>query len=56
VISSTSLRTKEFYKECLQKNEASDMDSDHDDEEDEEASDAYSSLIKLLNNQKRLLH
>ena len=56
VISSTSLRTKEFYKECLQKNEASDMDSDHDDEEDEEASDAYSSLINLLNNQKRLLH
>jgi len=42
LISNTSLRTKEFYKECLQK--------------DEEASDAYSSIINLLNNQKRILH
>jgi hypothetical protein len=52
LISNTSLRTKEFYKECLQKNE--DGYSNHSD--DEEASDAYSSLINLLNNQKRILH
>ena len=53
LISNTSLRTKEFYQECLQKTEET---QEQYDEGDEESSDAYSSLLKLLNNQKRLLH
>jgi hypothetical protein len=55
VISNTSLRTKEFYKECLQKAEES---AEQHEEEDfnEESEDSYSSLVKLLNNQKRILH
>ena len=56
LISNTSLRTKEFYKECLQKTEESQDQYDEEEQEDEESSDAYSSLLKLLNNQKRLLH
>ena len=52
LISNTSLRTKEFYKECLQKSGS----TEEQEEESEETSDAYSSLLKLLNNQKRLLH
>ena len=47
IICSTSVRIKEFYKECIKPS----------DEDGEEAStDAYSSLMKLLNNNRKLLH
>jgi hypothetical protein len=50
IICDTSVRIKEFYKECLKPVEST------DDEDGEEASDAYSSLMKLLNNNRKLLH
>ena len=50
IICSTSVRIKEFYKECIKP-------SDTIDEDGEEAStDAYSSLMKLLNSNRKLLH
>jgi len=50
IICSTSVRIKEFYKECIKP-------ADTTDEDGEEAStDAYSSLMKLLNSNRKLLH
>lgn len=50
IICSTSFRIKEFYKECIKP-------ADTTDEDGEEAStDAYSSLMKLLSSNRKLLH
>ena len=49
IICSTSVRIKEFYKECIKP-------VDTIDEDGEEAPDAYSSLMKLLSNNRKLLH
>jgi len=50
IICDTSSKIKEFYKQCLKPNE------EIDEESEEESTDTYSSLMKLLNNNRKLLH
>lgn len=50
IICQTSAKVKEFYKECLKPLDEMEEDSD------EEPSDVYSSLMKLLSNNRKLIH
>lgn len=50
IICETTSKVKEFYKECLKPiHEA-------EEEMEEESTDAYSSLMKLLSNNRKLIH
>ena len=50
IICNTSSKIQKFYKECIKPNEESDEVSE------EKVTDLHSNLIKLINNNRKLLH